>query len=104
MLSGRTRDQGCITLAAKLGSHGCLDVHKMAQANIVDVKRLIKGGGFHRKRAMHLINAAQHTVKKHDGCSPDDRDKLMEIGGVGLKIAIAFLRLEGLTDQGLMCM
>ena len=44
------------------------------------------------------LYAARHTVEKHDGYLPDDRDKLMEIGGVGLKIAIAFLNSIGRFD------
>jgi endonuclease III len=91
VLSGNTKDYGCITDTAKLAKAGKLTVNDLASANKTEIKKLIRPCGYHRKRAVYLIEMAKKIRDEHGGVVPDKLEALMDFLGVGRKTAILTL-------------
>ena len=63
------------------------DAFAMAEADIDDLKELIKGVGLFQSKSRHLKQLSQVLVSKYNGRVPDSFDELMELPGVGRKTA-----------------
>jgi endonuclease-3 len=59
----------------------------LANANLDDIKELIKSCSFFNNKAKNLLKMAQQIVEDYNGEIPLDRDKLMKLAGVGQKTA-----------------
>lgn len=55
----------------------------LAQADMRELRRLLRPLGLHRKRARQLIDCATRIVADHGGTVPNDVDSLMELPSVG---------------------
>lgn len=62
-------------------------VEDMALAEVEDVERIIKPCGLYRMKAMNLVDAARLLMTKYGGRLPGAMDELLELPGVGRKIA-----------------
>ena len=91
MLSGRTKDYGCIKDVVKLYKRGYMNIEKMARASRRSLKNILYHSGFHRKRATFLSKMAQMVMKKWKGKLPDSVEGLTSFDGVGRKTAIITL-------------
>ncbi|MEO1954177.1 MAG: endonuclease III [Campylobacterales bacterium] len=63
------------------------DVVSLANANLDDVKELIKTCSFFNNKAKNLIKMAQSVVQNYDGQIPQDTKELIKLAGVGQKTA-----------------
>ena len=86
VLSQRTRDEvtdrAAEKLFAKYGSPGAL-----AQADVVDIEKLIRAVGFYRVKAPRVKEIARIISNDFKGKVPDDMDTLLSLPGVGRKTA-----------------
>ncbi len=90
ILSSQTRDDTTISISKKLYlKYGSLK--KLSQADIKDVKNIIRPVNFYKTKAKHIIQSAKIIVNEWHGKIPKDRDKLMELPGVGRKVANVYL-------------
>ena len=60
---------------------------ELAQADIEDVKRIIRTTGFFNAKARHIIDCAKAIVDRLRGVVPTDMDDLLTLPGVGRKTA-----------------
>jgi len=63
------------------------DAISLANANLDDIKELIKSCSFFNNKAKNLLKMGQQLVEDYNGEVPLDRDKLMKLAGVGQKTA-----------------
>jgi len=59
----------------------------LANANIEDVKEIIKSCSFYNNKAKNLIGMAKMLVQNYDGKVPLDQKELVKLPGVGQKTA-----------------
>jgi len=59
----------------------------IANANLDDIKELIKSCSFFNNKAKNLLKMGQQLVEDYNGEVPLDRDTLMKLAGVGQKTA-----------------
>ncbi len=63
------------------------DPLSLANADLEEVKSLIKSCSFFNNKAKNLIKMAQSVVENYDGEIPLNRDELVKLAGVGQKTA-----------------
>lgn len=100
MLSSQTKDQANAEAMAELRRFGNTAAN-VAAAPVARLARLIRKVGFHRTKAKHLKAAARLCQQEHGGRIPQTLEGLLELPGVGpkmahLTLAAAFDRFEGL--------
>jgi A/G-specific DNA glycosylase len=59
------------------------DPRRLTSSNLEDVRKLINPLGLHNERSRELIEAAKVIISIYNGRIPCDREKLLEIPGVG---------------------
>tara|TARA_B100000749_G_scaffold36305_1_gene25094 strand:+ start:109 stop:750 length:642 start_codon:yes stop_codon:yes gene_type:complete len=77
-------------------------VRDLAEADIEDVKKLIKSTGYYKLKARRIINTSNRIIEKHNEKIPDNMQDLLELDGVGRKTAnivlsVAFNKNEGIA-------
>ena len=98
VLSAQTRDETVIPIAKKLFvKYNTLN--KLASANINSVKKIIRPINFYKNKSKNIINCAKMIIREYKGKVPKDIDKLIQLPGVGRKIANVFITEYG--DHGL---
>ncbi len=86
ILSQRTRDENTLIASKKLFSK--FDTpKKLANADISEVKKLIKQSGFYNIKAKRIKEVSRILLNKYNGKVPHKLDKLLELPGVGRKTA-----------------
>ncbi|MBI4565494.1 MAG: endonuclease III [Planctomycetes bacterium] len=84
ILSARSRDERtdrvCRILFRRYPTSG-----RLARARPRDVRRILHDIGFHRAKARHIIGSARRVVEW--GRMPDTFDELIQLPGVGRKVA-----------------
>ena len=88
ILSAATSDRSCIESTGKLYRAGLLNVHKLAEGKLEEIKKHISKCGIQHKRAEHLVGMAVRLIELHDGRVPSNLEDLMNINGVGRKTAV----------------
>ena len=63
------------------------DAKSMAEADIGEVERIIKPCGLYHTKAESIVKAAKIITEHYGGKVPDSLEKLLELPGVGRKIA-----------------
>lgn len=63
------------------------NVENLANADIEELKDIIRSCGFFNNKSKNLISMAKDVVSKHDGKIPSDFDSLVALSGVGRKTA-----------------
>ncbi|NPA55601.1 MAG: endonuclease III [Epsilonproteobacteria bacterium] len=66
-------------------------IKALANADINEVKKLIKSCSFFNNKAKNLIKTAQILIDKYNGKIPHNYDDLISLAGVGNKTANVFL-------------
>ena len=64
---------------------------ELSNANLDDVKDLIKSCSFFNNKAKNIIAMAQSVEDEHEGLIPHDTKKLIKLAGVGNKTANVFM-------------
>lgn len=63
------------------------DAPSLADAELADIERIIKPCGLFRSKASNIREMSAIIVEKHGGKVPSDMDALLEMPGIGRKIA-----------------
>jgi len=72
------------------------NIESLANADIEDVKEIIKSCSFFNNKAKNIIEMAKKVKNEHNGKIPRDHKELIKLPGVGNKTANVFLiELEG---------
>jgi endonuclease-3 len=86
VLSQRTRDE--VTIPATRRLFEVFDTpQKMAEANVDEIRSLIKDVGFYRVKAQRIIDISRIILKDYGGFVPDSMNELLKLPGVGRKTA-----------------
>ena len=64
---------------------------ELSEANLDELKELLKSCSFFNNKAKNLINMANSVQQLYDGAIPHDTKKLIKLAGVGNKTANVFL-------------
>lgn len=99
ILSAQTNDETTIRISHILYKKYST-IQKLANANLFDVKKIIKPVNFYKTKAKHIILTARIIVDKYAGKVPRDIEKLLELPGVGRKTANVFLAVAGKPAVG----
>lgn len=86
ILSARCRDEVTEPVCEKLFLK-YPNAKSLAAARPKDVERIIHRIGFYRQKTKYVIGSAKIIVEKHKGNVPDDFEKLLNLPGVGRKVA-----------------
>lgn len=90
ILSSQTKDETTILISNKL-YHKYGSLRRLSRARIRDIKKIIKPVNFYKTKAKHILETSKILVETYKGKIPKDRDKLMELPGVGRKVANVYL-------------
>jgi endonuclease-3 len=85
-MSAQTRDEVTIPIADMLFEK-YPTLEKLSKAKYSDVLKIIRSLNYSPTKAKHIIEAAKHLLKNHDGKIPKSIELLIEIPGVGRKTA-----------------
>ncbi len=99
MLSARTRDTKTIVVSNILYKR-YHSLKQLANANINDIKNIIKPINYYKTKSKNTINCAKILIKDYKGKVPIDFDKLTKLPGVGRKTANIFLSQMGKQTIG----
>lgn len=86
MLSAQCTDKRVNMITPKLFL-AYKNVYELSQANLDDVKELIKSCSFFNNKATNLIKMAKSVVENFNGNIPTDEKDLISLAGVGQKTA-----------------
>ena len=100
ILSARTRDEKTIPIANSLFKVYPA-VHDLANADLKNLRKLIKPINFYKTKARHIAMCARMLVKNYNGEPPHDFNELMKLPGVGRKTANVFLSEMGRDEIGI---
>ncbi len=63
------------------------DVYAFAEAQVSEIEEIIRPCGLYHTKAQSISDSAKMVAEKHSGAVPDTMDELLELPGVGRKIA-----------------
>jgi endonuclease-3 len=86
ILSARARDEVTYPLCGKLFKQ-YKNCKALASAKQRDVEKIIKSIGFYRNKSKNVIQTAKIIQKKYKGKVPKLKSQLLELPGVGTKVA-----------------
>jgi endonuclease-3 len=88
MLSSMTKDPATAAAVKRLQKlPGGLNVETIRGIEEKELASVLRGVGFHNRKAIYLKQTADILVEKYDGDVPDQLELLMELPGVGTKMA-----------------
>jgi len=86
ILSARTRDESTVKAANNLFRR-YKDINQLANANVEEIKILIRSTGFYNIKAKRIKEVSVMIVQNFNAVVPDNIEKLLELPGVGRKTA-----------------
>ena len=86
ILSQRTKDKNTIKASERLFSK-FPTLEQIANANLAEIKNLIKESGFYNVKAKRIKEVSRILLNKYNGKVPHEIDKLLKLPGVGRKTA-----------------
>jgi endonuclease-3 len=90
ILSSQTKDETTIEVSNRL-YRKYSSLQKLANARLDDVRKIIKSVNYYKTKAKHVIETAKIIVGKYKGEIPKTREELIELPGVGRKVANVYL-------------
>jgi endonuclease III len=90
ILSAQTRDETTIKISNILYKK-YPTLKKLAKARLSDVKKIIRPINFYKTKAKNIIETARIIVDEYRGKMPESIEKLLELPGVGRKVANVYL-------------
>jgi len=100
MLSSQTKDQITHAATARLVEHGC-SPENIADTPVEVLDQLITPVGFHTRKAQYLKQAAKICVEKYQSDIPPDLESLMDLPGVGPKMAFLVMNVGWEQNAGI---
>lgn len=94
ILSARTRDEKTIQVAKRLFDK-YPTARDLANANIEDVKKIIRSINYYNNKSEHIIHCSKIIVEKYHNIVPHDENELLKLSGVGRKTMNVFLSEMG---------
>ncbi len=91
MLSSQTKDEVNAEAMGKLRDNG-LSIKMINEIEEKELNLLIQKVGFHNKKAKYIKDATKIIIDKHKGKVPSNFDILLELPGVGPKMAHLLLQ------------
>ncbi len=67
------------------------DTKSLANASLNEIEDILRSLGLYRNKAKNIISLSNALLEKYDGIPPFDREKLINLPGVGNKTACVFL-------------
>ncbi|MGB6626983.1 MAG: endonuclease III [Nitrososphaeraceae archaeon] len=86
ILSARTRDESTIKAASNLFRR-YKNINQLANANVEEIKILIRSTGFYNIKAKRIKEVSVMIVQNFNAVVPDNIERLLELPGVGRKTA-----------------
>jgi endonuclease-3 len=86
ILSARAKDEVTEVISEKLFEKYPTP-EKLAKAHPEDIKKIIKKIGFYNAKTKNIINTSKSLLKEFEGKVPQTLEKLIELPGVGRKVA-----------------
>ncbi len=86
ILSTRTKDEVTDKVSLRLFCK-YPDPKSLANARIQDLVDILRGVGFYRQKASSIKNTARIIHEKYNGIVPSEKYELIELPGVGTKVA-----------------
>ncbi len=86
ILSTRTRDEVTLEVASRLWER-YPNIAALARTDPDEVASVIRGVGFHRQKALNLVETARIILDMHGGRVPESMEELTSLPGVGRKVA-----------------
>ncbi len=86
ILSARAKDEVTEVISEKLFEKYST-AEKLASADKKDVIKIIRRIGFYNTKSKNIINSAKMLLEKFDGKVPNKMEQLIELPGVGRKVA-----------------
>ncbi len=86
IMSARAKDEVTEVIAEKLFEK-YPTAEKLARANKKDVINIIRRIGFYNAKSKNIINSSKMLLEKFDGKVPRTMEQLIELPGVGRKVA-----------------
>jgi endonuclease III len=99
ILSARTRDEKTIKIAKELFNK-YPNAKDLANANIDDVKRIIRPINYYNNKSRHIIHCSKIIIEEYHGVVPHDENELLKLSGVGRKTMNVFLSEMGKDTIG----
>lgn len=90
VLSAHSTDKTVNLVTAELFNK--YDLKLLAEADIKDVKSIIRSVGSYNKKAKYIMEIAQSLFKHYEGIVPNNREYLESLPGVGRKTANVVLK------------
>merc|ERR1719326_1121006 len=102
MLSSQTKDVTTAEAMKNLKAYGLNPERIHKHTTIAKLDKLISKVGFHSTKAKHVKEATKILLDEHKGVVPDSAEALMELPGVGPKMAYLVVNaLSGGKSQGI---
>ncbi|MEM4255537.1 MAG: endonuclease III [Candidatus Norongarragalinales archaeon] len=86
VLSARTKDANTAKASSQLFSKHST-AQKLAKAPLKSIERLIKPAGFYKTKARYVKRLSRMLLNDYGGRVPDTMEELMQLPGVGRKVA-----------------
>jgi endonuclease III len=99
ILSARTRDEKTIEVAKKLFNK-YKDAKELSNANIEDVKEIIRPVNYYNNKSRNVIKCSEMIVTEYHNNVPHKEEELLKLSGVGRKTANVFLSEIGKEGLG----
>ena len=97
-LSSMTKDQKVHEAMNTLKKYG-LTVENIAKTSIEHLEEMIKPVGFYRRKSVYMRDTANILIEKHGGEVPNNIESLIELPGIGPKMAhITLSEAYGITE------
>jgi endonuclease-3 len=91
MLSPQTKDEQTYKAIGALKEVG-LTPGKISKMSVKEIGEIIHNVGFHNTKAKHIKEATDIILEKHKGDAPTDIEDVLELPGVGEKIALLYMQ------------
>jgi len=99
LMSARTTDKITIPTAERLFDK-YKNINKLSKAKVEDIGNIIRPVNFYKTKARNILKLAKILIKEHNGKTPHEFTKLIELPGVGRKTANVFLAEKGYSSIG----
>ncbi|XP_021721705.1 endonuclease III homolog 1, chloroplastic-like isoform X2 [Chenopodium quinoa] len=101
LLSSQTKDHVTHGAVQRLLENGLLDPYSIEKADEDTIKNLIYPVGFYTRKASNLKKVANICIEKYNGDIPSSLEQLLELPGIGPKIAHLVLHIAWNDVQGI---
>ncbi|XP_010672145.2 endonuclease III homolog 1, chloroplastic isoform X1 [Beta vulgaris subsp. vulgaris] len=101
LLSSQTKDHVTHGAVERLLQNGLLDPYSIEKADEETIKNLIYPVGFYTRKASNVKKVANICILKYNGDIPSSLEELLELPGIGPKIAHLVLHIAWNDVQGI---